>query len=185
MIKMGQHKIEGYYDYVVPPLEGFWWQDGVHGVDYARKMDFQWISLIRLPEFVTEETFRWAVREATEKKQADFSKVEFLTYEEGLSVQCMHIGSYDEEPKTVKMMGQFIEEQGYYVSEHCPYILYDKKALQLKENLPFDWIEKDTQNQYTLLASAWRQLITAVTTAGHAGMLWIWRKNWQQRLGRK
>lgn len=113
MSKMGEHKINGYFDYVVPPLEGFWWQEGIHGVDYTRKKDFQWISLIRLPEFVTEETFRWAVKEATEKKQADFSKVEFLTYKEGLCVQCMHIGAYDEEPKTVKMMDQFIEEQGY------------------------------------------------------------------------
>lgn len=113
MSKMGEHKIDGYFDYVVPPLEGFWWQDGVHGVDYTRKKDFQWISLIRLPEFVTEETFRWAVKEATEKKQADFSKVEFLTYEEGLCVQCMHVGPYDEEPQTVQMMDRLIEEQGY------------------------------------------------------------------------
>lgn len=113
MSKMGRHKIEGYFDYVVPPLEGFWWQDGIYGVDYAKKEAFQWISLIRLPEFVTKETFRWAVGEATEKKQTDFSKVEFLTYEEGLCVQCMHIGSYDDEPRTVQMMDQFTREQGY------------------------------------------------------------------------
>lgn len=113
MSKMGRHKIEGYFDYVVPPLEGFWWQDGIYGVDYAKKEAFQWISLIRLPEFVTKETFQWAVGEATEKKQTDFSKVEFLTYEEGLCVQCMHIGSYDDEPQTVQMMDQFTREQGY------------------------------------------------------------------------
>lgn len=113
MSKMGKHKIEGYFDYVVPPLEGFWWQDEIYGVDYTHKETFQWISLIRLPEFATKEIYQWAVREATEKKQTDFSKVEFFTYEEGLCVQCMHIGPYDDEPKTVQMMKQFTKEQGY------------------------------------------------------------------------
>ena len=113
MSKRGDHRIEGYFDYVVPPLEGFWWQEGTQGVDYSRKEDFQWISLIRLPEFVTEDEFEWACREATVKKEMDFSKVEFLTYEEGLSVQCMHIGPYDEEPDTVRRMEEYIEEQGY------------------------------------------------------------------------
>ncbi|MBM6749891.1 GyrI-like domain-containing protein [Mediterraneibacter glycyrrhizinilyticus] len=113
MSKMGNHRIEGYFDYVVPPLEGFWWQEGTQGVDYFRKEDFQWISLIRLPEFVTEDEFEWACREATVKKEMDFSKVEFLTYEEGLCVQCMHIGPYDEEPDTVRRMEEYIEEQGY------------------------------------------------------------------------
>ena len=113
MSKMGKHKIQGYFDYVVPPLEGFWWQEGSRGVDYSQKETFQWISLIRLPEFVTEETFQWAVKEATVKKQADFSNIEFLTYEEGLCVQCMHIGPYDNEPETVQLMDQYAEEQGY------------------------------------------------------------------------
>ena len=113
MSKMGKHKMKGYFDYVVPPLEGFWWQDGKQGIDYAHKEEFQWISLIRLPEFVTKEEFDWAVREATEKKKIDFSKVEFLTYEEGLCVQCMHIGPYDNEPETIERMEQFAEEQGY------------------------------------------------------------------------
>lgn len=113
MSKMGKHKMKGYFDYVVPPLEGFWWQDGKQGIDYAHKEEFQWISLIRLPEFVTKEEFDWAVREATEKKKTDFSKVEFLTYEEGLCVQCMHIGPYDNEPETIERMEQFAEEQGY------------------------------------------------------------------------
>ena len=113
MSKMGDHRIEGYFDYVVPPLEGFWWQEGTQGVNYSRKEDFQWISLIRLPEFVTEDEFEWARREATAKKEMDFSKVEFLTYEEGLCVQCMHIGSYDAEPDTVRRMEEYIEEQGY------------------------------------------------------------------------
>ena len=113
MSKKGDHKIEGYFDYVVPPLEGFWWQDGVRGVDYAHKESFHWISVIRLPDFVTEDDFRWAVNEATKKKKQDFSSVEFLTVEEGLCVQCMHIGSYDDEPATVAMMHEFMELQGY------------------------------------------------------------------------
>jgi len=99
MSKMGRHKMKGYFDYVVPPLEGFWWQEGKQCIDYAHKEDFHWVSLIRLPEFVTKEEFDWAVQEAIEKKGADFSKVEFLTYEEGLCVQCMHIGPYDDEPE--------------------------------------------------------------------------------------
>jgi hypothetical protein len=97
----------------VPPLEGFWWQDGVQGVDYANKDTFNWISVIRLPDFVSREDFDWAVEEAAAKKKTDFSKVEFFTYDEGLSVQCMHIGSYDDEPATVQMMHEYIEEQGY------------------------------------------------------------------------
>ena len=113
MSKMGKRKPEGYFDYVVPPLEGLWWQDGIQGVDYARKKDFQWISLIRLPEFVTEEAFDWAVREAEEKKQQDFSTVEFFSWEEGLCVQCMHIGPYDDEPATVAAMEKYTKAQGY------------------------------------------------------------------------
>ena len=112
-IKMGKQKPDGYFDYVVPPLEGLWWQEGIHGVDHFRKADFRWVSLIRLPEFVTEESFRWAIREATEKKQRDFSKVEFFSWEEGLCVQCMHIGLYDDEPATVAAMEKFAVEQGY------------------------------------------------------------------------
>lgn len=113
MSKKGDHRIEGYYDYVVPPLEGFWWMDGIAGVDYAHKEAFNWISVIRLPDFVTEEDFRWAVKEATGKKKQDFSKVEFFTYDEGLCAQCMHIGSYDDEPATVDKMHRYMEEQGY------------------------------------------------------------------------
>ena len=113
MSKKGDRQIEGYFDYVVPPLEGFWWQEGVEGVDYAHKENFHWISVIRLPDFVTREDFDWAVKEAERKKKTDFSKVEFLTYDEGLCVQCMHIGSYDDEPATVELMHAFMEEQGY------------------------------------------------------------------------
>ena len=113
MSKKGSHQIEGYFDFVVPPLEGFWWQDGVTGVDYARKGDFQWISAIRLPDFVTESDFAWAVEEATAKKKADFSQVGFMTLEEGLCVQCLHVGPYDDEPATVQLMHEFIEREGY------------------------------------------------------------------------
>lgn len=132
MSKLGDHKIDGYFDYVVPPLEGFWWQYEQEemiqeeagecineknriqkGIDYTRKKDFHFLSLIRLPDFVTKEDFDWAIEEATRKKKQDFSKVEFLTYEEGLCVQCMHVGSYDDEPETIKLMHEFMETQGY------------------------------------------------------------------------
>lgn len=113
MSKKGSHQIEGYFDYVVPPLEGFWWQNGVEGIDYARKTDFNWISVIRLPDFATKEDFDWAIAEATVKKKEDFSKVEFFSYDEGLCVQCMHVGAYDNEPATVELMHKFAEEQGY------------------------------------------------------------------------
>lgn len=113
MSRLANKKIEGYFDYVVPPLEGLWWQDGVKGIDYCRKQDFQWVSMIRLPDFVGFDDFRWALAEAEKKKNKDFSKVKFLTLEEELCVQCMHIGSYDEEIKTVEAMDKFISENGY------------------------------------------------------------------------
>ena len=115
-LKMSQrsgHTLEGWFDYVVPPLEGLWWQEGTLGVDYTRKADFQWISLIRLPEFVTREAFDWAVREAAQKKGQDFSPVEFFSWEEGLCVQCMHLGPYDDEPATVRAMEEYARAQGY------------------------------------------------------------------------
>ena len=113
MSKKGNHHIEGYFDYVVPPLEGFWWQDGVQGVDYTHKDTFNWISLIRLPDFVTQADFDWAIGEAAAKKKTDFSKVEYLTYNEGLCVQCMHIGAFDDEPETVQLMHEYMVRQGY------------------------------------------------------------------------
>lgn len=138
MSKKGSHRIDGYFDYVVPPLEGFWWQEDTMqasveqsdvaqtgavqpgageqrawGMDYGRKQDFCWISVIRLPDFVTEKDFQWAVAEAERKKQQDYSKVEYLTIKEGLCVQCMHIGSYDAEPATVALMDKFLQENGY------------------------------------------------------------------------
>jgi hypothetical protein len=113
MSKKGDHRIDGYFDFVVPPLEGLWWQEGTAGVDYSRKDDFVWISMIRLPDFVTKETFEWAAAEAGAKKKTDFSSVEFFTYDEGLCVQCMHIGAYDDEPATVEAMDAFVSAQGY------------------------------------------------------------------------
>ena len=112
MSKMGDHRIEGYFDFAVPPLEGLWWSE-TGEVDYGRKQDFHFISMIRLPDFVTKEDFDWAVETAASKKKKDFSKVEFFTYDEGLCVQCMHIGPYDDEPATVELMRKFMEEQGY------------------------------------------------------------------------
>lgn len=113
MSKKGDHRIEGYFDYVVPPLEGFWRQDGVAGFDYAHKENFSWISVIRLPDFVTEDDVAWAISEATAKKRKDFSKVEFYTFEEGECVQMLHVGPYDDEPATVAAMDAFIAENGY------------------------------------------------------------------------
>lgn len=113
MSKKGNHAIEGYFDYVVPPLEGFWWQEDTVGVDYGRKEDFCWISVIRLPDFVTKKDVQWAIEEAGKKKGQDFSKVEFMTIKEGLCVQCMHIGAYDDEPATVALMDRFLNENGY------------------------------------------------------------------------
>jgi hypothetical protein len=113
MSKKGDHRMEGYFDFVVPPLEGFWWQEGVAGVDYEHKEGFRWVSVIRVPDFVTEEEFEWAVQEATRKKKLDFSKAEFLHCEEGLCVQCMHMGSFDAEPATVSLMHTYMEQQGY------------------------------------------------------------------------
>ena len=113
MSKLGDRRIEGYFDYVVPPLEGFWFQDGIDGVDLSRKADFRWISVIRLPDFVAKNDFDWAVAEAARKKKQDFSAVEFLPVDEGLCVQIMHIGPYDDEPASVALMDAFLAENGY------------------------------------------------------------------------
>ncbi len=108
------HKIDGFFEYVVPPLEGFWWQDGMKGTfDYNNKDRMHFISVIRLPDFVTKSDFEWSITEATKKKKEDFSKVEFLTYTEGLCVQSMHIGSYDDEERTISLMNEYIKENGY------------------------------------------------------------------------
>lgn len=115
MSRLGSRKIEGYFEYVVPPLEGLWWQEGVSGIDYSKKETFEWISMIRLPDFVTKKDFDWAVAEATKKKGIDFSRAEFFTYREGLCVQCMHVGPYDAEPATIEKMDAYAAERGYAV----------------------------------------------------------------------
>lgn len=107
------YKIEGFFEYVVPPLEGFWWQNGVDGVDYSTKDTFNWISVIRLPDFVTKKEFDWAVETATKKKRLDCSSAEYLTIEEGLCVQIMHLGAFDDEPATVDIMNSYLEQNGY------------------------------------------------------------------------
>lgn len=109
----GNHRIDGFFEYVVPPLEGFWWQDGIDGFDYGKKDKINWISVIRLPDFVKKEDVDWAVGEATKKKKIDCSKAVFYTVEEGLSVQMMHIGPFDDEPNTVALMDKYIEDNDY------------------------------------------------------------------------
>ena len=107
------YRIEGFYDYVVPPLEGFWWQEGVQGIDYGDKSAFCWISVIRLPDFISKKDFEWAVKTAEKKKKTDCSKAEFLTVDEGLCVQMMHVGPFDEEPASVALMDKYTAEHGY------------------------------------------------------------------------
>ena len=109
----GDYRIEGFFEYTVPPLEGFWSQDSEAGADYTRKEDFLWTSVIRLPDFISENDLEWAKSAASEKKKTDFSSVHFLSYHEGLCVQCMHIGSYDNEAQTILSMNSYAEENGY------------------------------------------------------------------------
>lgn len=113
MSYMTDHRIEGFFDYVVPPLEGFWWQDHTDGVDYSDKSTFNWISVIRLPDFVTAADFSWAVEAAAKRKKLDCSSAEYLTMEEGLCVQIMHTGPFDDEPATVALMDDYLAQNGY------------------------------------------------------------------------
>ena len=113
MSKRSGHRIDGYFDYVVPPLEGFWWQEGVDGADYGRKADFHWISVLRLPAFVTEADFAWAAEDAARRKKLDCSAAELLAVEEGLCVQMLHTGPFETEPETVNVMDAFLAENGY------------------------------------------------------------------------
>ena len=113
MSDRGSYKIEGFFDYVVPPLEGFWWQDDIDGVDYSDKSSFNWISVLRLPDFVNEKDFAWAVDLAEKKKKISCASAEFLSIDEGLCVQIMHIGPFDEEPASVALMDRFLAENGY------------------------------------------------------------------------
>lgn len=112
MSKKGDHQLPGYFDFVVPPLEGYWWQDGVKGVDYDHKEKFSFISMIRMPDFVDQATFEWAVNEASAKKGLDLAKVEFLPQQEGLCVQALHVGPYDNEPATVEKLHEFMANKG-------------------------------------------------------------------------
>ena len=107
------HKIDGFFEYVVPPLEGFWWMDGADEIDYSDKSAFNWISAIRLPDFIRKEDFDWAVDTARKKKKTDCSAAQLLTIDEGLCVQIMHIGPYDDEPKSVALMDEYVKENGY------------------------------------------------------------------------
>ena len=107
------YKIEGFFEYVVPPLEGFWRQDNMEGIDYTNKDSLNWISVIRLPDFVTPKDFGWAAATAAKKKKMDCSSAEFLTVDEGLCVQIMHLGPFDEEPATVAFMNEYFDENGY------------------------------------------------------------------------
>ncbi len=107
------YKIDGFFEYVVPPLEGFWWQEGTDGVNFTDKSAFHWISVIRLPDFVTKKDFEWAVETATKKKKLDCSSAEFLNIDEGLCVQMMHLGPFDDEPASIALMDEYLAENGY------------------------------------------------------------------------
>lgn len=113
MSKMGSHKMDGYFDFVVPPLEGLWGQKGVEGVNLDDKSTFEWVSMIRIPDFVTPEEFEWAKAEAARKKGLDLEKVQYRVMEEGLCIQCLHVGPYDDEPATMALMEQFAAAEGY------------------------------------------------------------------------
>lgn len=113
MSYMTDYRIEGFFDYVVPPLEGFWWQDNAEGFDYNDKSAFNWLSVIRLPDFITPKDFEWAVETAARKKKLDCSSAEFITMEEGLCVQIMHVGPFDNEPATIALMDGYLAENGY------------------------------------------------------------------------
>jgi hypothetical protein len=128
------HKLEGFYDYVVPPLEGFWWQKETDGMDYSRKRDFNWISVICLPDFVSESDFEWARAEAERKKKLDCSRAKVLAVKEGLCVQIMHLGAFDDEPVSVKLMDDYIAENGYQndMTEPNESILFDGGRLNAR-----------------------------------------------------
>ena len=133
------YRIKGFYDYVVPPLEGFWWQDGVDGVNYNDKTSFCWISVIRLPDFITKDDFEWAVKTAENKKKLDCSKAEFMTIDEGLCVQIMHVGSFDNEPETVELMNRYIEENGYENDFSASRIHHEIYLSDARKVMPEKW----------------------------------------------
>ncbi len=133
------HRIEGFYDYVVPPLEGFWWQEGVDGIDYTDKSTFCWISVIRLPDFITLADFEWAVHTASKKKKIDCSCVEFLTINEGLCVQIMHVGLYDNEPASVALMDKFLAENDYMTDLSATRLHHEIYLSDARKVAPENW----------------------------------------------
>jgi len=135
----GDHKINGFFDYVVPPLEGFWWQDGVEGMDYARKHLLNWISVIRLPDFVEKSDFEWAIQTATKKKSMDCTAAEFLTIDEGFCVQIMHIGPFDVEPATIAIMDQFLDDNGYANDYSGNRLHHEIHLSDIKKVTPENW----------------------------------------------
>lgn len=139
MSKLGDHRIEGYFDYVVPPLEGFWWQEGMNGVDYSDKSTFHWISVLRLSDFVTKKDFDWAVETASKKKKLDCSAAEFLTVEEGPCVQSMHVGPFDEEPASVALMDAFLRKNGYENDLSDTRLHHEIYMSDARKAAPKDW----------------------------------------------
>lgn len=133
------YKIDGFFEYVVPPLEGFWWQDDTEGIDYSKKSEFKWISAIRLPDFISESDFEWAVKTATEKKGIDCSKAYFMTLEEGLCVQIMHIGKFDDEPKTIVLMNDYLEQNGYVNDMNSDRLHHEIYLSDVRKVVPERW----------------------------------------------
>ena len=138
MSKKGNNTLKDYFDYVVPPLEGLWWLANSEDFTIQDKSKYCWISMIRLPEFVNQEVFGWACNEASKKKNIDTNKAQFITLTEGLCVQCMHIGSYDDEPKTLKIMEQFVNENGFEIDltetrKHHEIYLSDPRKTELSK----------------------------------------------------
>ena len=113
MSKLGDHRMEGFFDFVVPPLEGFWQQEGGGAFDPARKDALRWICVIRVPDFVTEAECAWAAEEAGRKKRLDCTGAELLTIEEGLCVQILHLGPFDSEPASIRLMEEYAAQQGF------------------------------------------------------------------------
>lgn len=133
------YKIDGFFEYVVPPLEGFWWQDCADGINYADKASFNWISVIRLPDFVTKKDFEWAVETSAKKKKLDCSSAEFLTVEEGLCVQIMHFGPFDNEPKTVERMDAYLAQNGYVTDINANRLHHEIYMSDARKVAPEKW----------------------------------------------
>lgn len=133
------YKIDGFFEYVVPPLEGFWWQDCADGINYADKASFNWISVIRLPDFVTKKDFEWAAETAAKKKKLDCSSAEFLTIEEGLCVQIMHFGPFDDEPNTVARMDAYLAQNGYVTDINANRLHHEIYMSDARKVAPEKW----------------------------------------------